>query len=157
MAHIPEIGAPAPAFTLPGDADAPIALADFKGRKLVLYFYPKADTSGCTREAMDFNALREAFAAAGTAIVGVSGDPVKALKKFKDKHGLAFPLASDEAKTTLEDYGVWKEKSMYGRTYMGTERTTLLIGRDGKVAQVWSKVKVPGHAAAVLKAAEALA
>ena len=133
-----------------------MSLADFKGRKLVLYFYPKADTPGCTKEAIDFNALRRAFAKAETDIVGVSADPVRAQERFRDKHDLAIPLASDEEKKMLIAYGVWGEKSMYGRKFMGVKRTTLLISRDGRVAQVWENVKVPGHAEAVLDAAKAL-
>jgi peroxiredoxin Q/BCP len=131
-------------------------LSDFKGRKLVLYFYPKADTPGCTKEAIAFNSLRRAFAKADTEIVGVSADPVKAQDKFRDKYSLKLALASDESKKMLTAYGVWGEKSMYGRKFMGVRRTTLLIGRDGRVAQVWENVKVPGHAEAVLEAAEAL-
>src|SRR5262249_49940105 len=145
-----------PDFTLPRDGGGQVSLADFKGRKLVLYFYPKADTPGCTREAIDFNGLRRAFAKAGTDIVGVSADPVKAQDKFRDKHKLDIALASDEAKKMLTAYGVWGEKSMYGRKFMGVKRTTLLIGPDGRIAQTWENVKVPGHAEAVLEAAKAL-
>ena len=122
----------------------------------MLYFYPKDDTSGCTLEAQAFNALADAFAAADTVVIGVSPDPMKSHDKFREKYGLGFPLASDETKTMLEAYGVWVEKSMYGRKYMGVERTTVLIDRDGTIAQVWPKVKVPGHADAVLAAAKAL-
>ena len=147
----------APVASLPMlGADGNSSLADFKGRKLVLYFYPKADTPGCTKEAIDFNALRRAFAKAETDILGVSADPVRAQDKFRDKHDLAIPLASDEEKKMLAAYGVWGEKSMYGRKFMGVKRTTLLIGRDGRVAQVWENVKVPGHADSVLEAAKAL-
>jgi peroxiredoxin Q/BCP len=153
---VPAVGEKAPSFKLPRDGGGSVSLADFKGRKLVLYFYPKADTPGCTREAIDFNALRRAFAKAETDIVGVSADPVRVQEKFRDKHDLAIPLASDEEKKMLTAYGVWGEKSMYGRKFMGVKRATLLIGRDGRVAQVWENVKVPGHAEAVLDAAKAL-
>lgn len=156
MSQIPAIGTPAPAFTLPRDGGGEVSLKDFAGRKLVLYFYPKADTPGCTKEAIAFNGLRAEFAAADTAILGVSADAVKAQDKFKTKYTLEFPLGSDETHAMLEAYGVWAEKSMYGKTYMGVSRATLLIGRDGKVAQVWPKVKVEGHAEDVLKAAQAL-
>ena len=119
-------------------------------------FYPKADTPGCTKEAIAFSGLAKAFAKAGTDILGVSADPVKAQDKFRDKHSLAIPLGSDETKDMLTAYGVWGEKSMYGRKFMGVRRTTFLIGRDGRIAQVWENVKVPGHAEAVLEAAAAL-
>ncbi len=150
------IGSRAPAFTLPATDGQEISLDKFRGRKLVLYFYPKDDTSGCTREAQDFQALRQDFAAAGTEIVGVSPDSLKSHDKFRAKHGLEVTLASDEAKSMLDAYGVWLEKSMYGRKYMGVERTTVLIDQDGAIARVWSKVKVPGHAEEVLEAAKAL-
>lgn len=149
-------GSKAPAFTLATDGGGKVSLSDFKGRKLVLYFYPKADTSGCTREAIDFSRLKAAFARAGATILGVSADPVARLDKFKDKHGLNVALGSDENHKVLEAYGVWAEKSLYGRKYMGILRNTYLIGPDGKVAQVWEKVKVPGHADEVLEAAKAL-
>ncbi|KMO36146.1 alkyl hydroperoxide reductase [Methylobacterium variabile] len=149
-------GDPAPDFSLPATGGETVSLAGLKGRKAVLYFYPKDDTSGCTLEAQAFNALRQAFAEADTAVIGVSPDPMKSHDKFRAKYGLDFPLASDETKAMLESYGVWAEKSMYGRKYMGVERTTFLIDRDGTVAKVWQKVKVPGHADAVLEAARAL-
>ena len=149
-------GSKAPGFTLPRDGGGKVALEDFKGKKLVLYFYPKADTPGCTREAIDFSKLQAAFAKAGTSVLGVSADPVPKQDKFKAKHDLKIALASDETHKMLEAYGVWAEKSMYGRTYMGVLRNTYLIGPDGKVAQVWEKVKVPGHAEEVLAAAKAL-
>jgi len=152
----PQQGQKAPDFTLPRDGGGTVSLADHKGRKLVLYFYPKADTPGCTTEAIDFTRLKRAFARADTDIVGVSADPVKAQDKFRDKHDLKIALASDEAKKMLTDYGVWGEKSMYGRKFMGVRRTTLLIGRDGCVARVWENVKVAGHAEEVLEAAKAL-
>lgn len=155
MNAMPAIGSKAPSFTLPGDSGETRSLAGFAGKKLVLYFYPKDDTSGCTAEAKDFNALRAEFHAAGTEIVGVSPDSPKSHDKFRAKYDLAFPLVSDESKAMLEAYGVWVEKSMYGRKYMGVERTTFLIGPDGTVLNVWNKVKVPGHAEAVLEAARA--
>ena len=150
------VGDKAPAFRLPCDGGGEVSLADFKGRKLVLYFYPKADTSGCTIEAKDFSELGTAFARAGTAVLGVSADPVAKLDKFKAKHGLSITLGADESLDMLKAYGVWAKKSMYGRSYMGTLRNTYLIGRDGRIAQIWEKVKVAGHAAEVLEAAAAL-
>ena len=138
------------------DGGGAVSLADFKGRKLVLYFYPKADTPGCTREAIDFSRLRSEFQKAGADIVGVSADAVAAQDKFKNKHDLTIALASDESRKMLEAYGVWGKKSMYGKTFMGITRTTLLIGPDGRIARIWSKVKVDGHAAEVLAAARAL-
>jgi peroxiredoxin Q/BCP len=149
-------GDKAPDFVLPDDSGGEISLATFAGRKLVLYFYPKDDTSGCTKEAIDFTGLKTEFEKAGAAIVGVSPDSVASHAKFKTKHKLELALASDETKAVLEAYGVWVEKSMYGRKYMGVERTTLLIGPDGKIATAWAKVKVPGHAEAVLAAVKAL-
>jgi thioredoxin-dependent peroxiredoxin len=149
-------GMAAPAFTLPGDGGKSRTLADYAGRKLVLYFYPKDDTSGCTQEAKDFNALRDDFNKAGTAIMGVSPDSVASHGKFKKKYELGIELASDESKEMLMAYGVWAKKSMYGRKYMGVERTTFLIDAKGKIARVWNKVKVPGHAEEVLAAAKGL-
>ena len=122
----------------------------------MLYFYPKDDTSGCTRQAIDFNALQPAFAEAGAEVVGVSPDSSRSHDAFKAKHGLEFPLAADETKETCQAYGVWAEKSMYGRKYLGVERTTFLIGIDGRIAEIWPKVSVKGHAEAVLAAARAL-
>ena len=152
---IPKTGERAPDFTLPRDGGDTLNLRDFKGRKLVLYFYPKADTPGCTKEAIDFSALKSAFAKAETDIVGVSADPVKAQDKFRDKHKLKIALASDESQKMLTAYGVWGEKQMYGRKFMGVRRVTYLIGPDGRVAQVWENVKVDGHAEEVLAAAKA--
>src|ERR1700752_1662836 len=149
-------GIKAPAFRLPRDGGGTVSLADFKGQNLVLYFYPRADTPGCTVEAKDFSQLAAAFAKAGTAVLGVSADPVKAQDAFKAKHGLGIPLASDETHKMLNAYGVWGEKSMYGKKFMGITRATFLIGRDGRVARVWPKVKVEGHAEDVLAAAKAL-
>jgi peroxiredoxin Q/BCP len=150
------IGSPAPAFTLPATDGLQISLDNLKGRKVVLYFYPKDDTPGCTLEAQNFQALREAFSAADTEIIGVSPDSLKSHDKFRAKYALDFTLASDEAKTMLEAYGVWVEKSMYGRTYMGVERTTVLIDQDGRIARIWNKVKVPEHAREVLEAARSV-
>ena len=149
-------GAKAPDFTLPRDGGGTLSLSEFKGRKLVLYFYPKADTEGCTKEAIAFSGLKAKFARTGTDIVGVSADPVRAQERFREKHGLGIALASDETKKMLEAYGVWGEKSMYGRKFMGVRRTTLLIDRDGRIARVWENVKVAGHAEQVLEAAKAL-
>jgi peroxiredoxin Q/BCP len=151
-----DIGAAAPDFDLPTDGGGSVSLSGLKGKKVVLYFYPKDDTSGCTAEAIAFNGLRDKFAAAGAVLLGVSPDSAASHDKFKKKHGLSFALAADEEKSMLEAYGVWREKSMYGRKYMGVERTTYLIGADGKIAQVWRKVKVPGHAEEVLSAAKAI-
>jgi thioredoxin-dependent peroxiredoxin len=156
MSNGPTEGAAAPPFTLPASGDGRVALNDFRGRKLVLYFYPKADTSGCTKEARAFSALKQDFDKAGATVVGVSADPTAAHDKFKTKYGLDVTLASDEARKTVEDYGVWVEKSMYGRRYMGIERATFLIDKDGRIARVWRNVKVPGHAEEVLAAAKAL-
>ena len=149
-------GARAPAFRLPRDGGSTVSLSDFKGRNLVLYFYPKADTPGCTKEAIAFSALRAAFAKTGTEIVGVSADPVAAQDKFKTKHRLTIALASDETKSMLQAYGAWGEKSMYGRKFMGVIRKTFLIDGQGRIARVWPKVRVDGHADEVLEAAKAL-
>jgi thioredoxin-dependent peroxiredoxin len=154
MANSLQPGDSAPEFTLPGDGASTISLKGLRGKKVVLYFYPKDDTSGCTLEAKNFNDSKAAFAKAGAEIIGVSPDNVASHDKFKKKYGLDFALASDESKAMLEAYGVWVEKSMYGKKYMGVERSTFLIGADGKIAAVWSKVKVPGHVDEVLKAAQ---
>jgi len=146
-------GAAAPSFHLPRDGGNTVSLADFTGQKLVLFFYPRADTPGCTKEAIDFTRLKGAFTAAGTAIVGVSGDALKAQEAFRNKHQLAVPLASDETHEMLEAYGAWGEKSMYGRTFEGIIRTTVLIGADGKIIKIWRHVRVEGHADEVLAAA----
>lgn len=153
---MPAIGQPAPSFTLPRDGGTNVSLADYAGQIVVLYFYPKDDTPGCTTEAIDFSAEAEAFAKAGAVVLGVSRDTVKKHEKFRDKHGLKVALLADEDGAVCEAYGVWVEKSMYGRTYMGIERTTFLIGRDGKIAHVWDKVKVKDHAAEVLAAVSGL-
>ena len=149
-------GAMAPAFTLPRDGGESVSLSDFAGKKLVLFFYPRADTPGCTKEAIDFTRLKNAFAAAGTEVLGISADTVKAQESFRNKHQLSVPLISDEQHQMLETYGVWGEKSLYGRTFMGIIRTTVLVGSDGKVARIWRHVKVDGHADAVLEAARSL-
>jgi peroxiredoxin Q/BCP len=149
-------GAKAPAFTLPGDGGTTISLKDFMGRNLVLYFYPKADTPGCTKEAIAFSRLRAAFSKTGTEILGVSADSVAAQDKFKTKHKLKIPLASDETKKMLTAYGAWAEKSLYGRKFMGVVRKTFLIDREGRITKVWPKVRVEGHAQEVLDAARAL-
>lgn len=152
MAKQLEPGDKAPDFSLSRDGGGTVALKDFKGRKLVLYFYPKADTSGCTKEAIAFTRLKPAFAKAGAEILGVSADPVRALDKFKVKHKLAVSLASDEEKAMLTAYGAWGEKSMWGRLFMGVKRMTFLIDEKGRIARVWPKVKVDGHAEEVLDA-----
>jgi peroxiredoxin Q/BCP len=151
-----EVGSKAPSFKLASDGGGETSLAGFKGRKLVLYFYPKADTSGCTMEAKDFTKLAPAFSRAGTTILGVSADPVPKLDKFKAKHGLSIALASDETHQMLDAYGVWAKKSMWGRSYMGILRNTYLIGPDGRIARIWEKVRVAGHAEEVLAAAKEL-
>jgi peroxiredoxin Q/BCP len=145
-----------PDVTLTGMDGAPLSLAAFRGNKLVLYFYPKDDTSGCTREAQDFTALASDFEKAGTWILGVSKDDPKKHQKFTEKYELKVSLASDMDGSVCEAFGTWGEKSLYGRKYMGIERATFLIDRDGTVARVWRKVKVPGHAEEVLAAAREL-
>ena len=149
-------GARAPDFRLPRDGGGAVSLADFAGEKLVIYFYPRADTPGCTREAMDFTRLAKQFAAAHTKVIGVSADPVKAQDAFRETYQLDVPLVSDEARGMIKAYGAWGEKSMYGRTFEGIVRTTVLLGADGKVRRVWRHVKVDGHADAVLAAAQSL-
>ena len=149
-------GAKAPAFSLERDGGGKLSLKDFKGGKLVLYFYPRANTPGCTKEAIDFSRLKAAFAKASTDILGVSADPLPAQDKFKAKHKLRVALASDETHRMLEAFGVWQEKSMYGRKFMGVVRATFLIGPDQRIARIWPKVSVSGHAEEVLAAAQAL-
>jgi peroxiredoxin Q/BCP len=149
-------GAKAPAFHLPRDGGGTVSSSDHAGRKLVLFFYPRADTPGCTKEAIDFTRLAGAFAESQTAVLGVSADPPKAQEAFRDKHQLATPLVSDEQHEMLEAYGVWGEKSMYGRTFLGIVRTTVLIGADGRVLKIWRNVKVDGHADEVLATVRAL-
>ncbi|HKN31528.1 MAG TPA: peroxiredoxin [Roseiarcus sp.] len=156
MANELDVGDPAPDFALPTDDGGQARLADFKGKAVVLYFYPKDDTSGCTAEAIAFSGLKPKFEAAGAAVVGVSPDSAASHDKFKKKHDLAVALAADPERAAIEAYGVWKEKSMYGRKYFGVERSTFLIDRKGRIAKIWRKVKVPGHAEEVLAAAKAL-
>ncbi|MGA0925112.1 MAG: peroxiredoxin [Rhodobacteraceae bacterium] len=153
---MPNVNDTAPDFTLPRDGGGTVSLAELAGAPVVLFFYPKDDTSGCTKESIAFSDLYAEFQALGAHVFGISKDSVAKHDKFRAKHGLSVPLLSDEGTTTCEDYGVWKEKSMYGKTYMGIERTTVLIGADGKIAQIWPKVKVAGHAEAVLAAVKAL-
>lgn len=146
-------GSLAPSFSLPRDGGATVSLADFAGQKLVIFFYPRANTPGCTKEAIDFTRLGRDFKAAGTAVLGVSADPLKAQESFRDKHDLTTPLLSDETQSMLKAYGAWGEKSMYGKVFEGVLRTTVLIGSDGRVAKIWRGVKVDGHADAVLEEA----
>jgi peroxiredoxin Q/BCP len=148
-------GAQAPDFELTGPA-GPLRLADFGGKTLALYFYPKDDTTGCTKEAQEFSAAMDDFAAAGVAVVGVSKDSPASHEKFKTKYGLTVQLASDPQGAVIERYGSWVEKTLYGRKYMGVDRSTFLIDKGGRVRRIWRKVKVAGHAAEVLKAAQAL-
>jgi thioredoxin-dependent peroxiredoxin len=156
MSKEPIAGAKAPAFSLPSDGGGKVSLKEFKGRNLVLYFYPKVDTPGCTKEAIAFSRLRAEFAKADTAILGVSADPVPSQDKFKSKHKLTIALGSDETKKTLAAYGAWGEKSMYGRKFMGVIRKTFLIDASGRIVRIWPKVRVPGHAEEVLAAAREL-
>jgi peroxiredoxin Q/BCP len=149
-------GAKAPAFRLPRDGGDTVSLADYAGKKLVLFFYPRADTPGCTKEAIDFTRLASAFAQDQTAVLGISADPLKAQEAFRNKHQLTTPLVSDEQHEMLEAYGAWGEKSMYGRTFQGVLRTTVLIGADGRIIRIWRHVKVDGHADEVLAAVQAL-
>lgn len=152
----PEKGSEAPDFELPRDGGGSIRLSDLRGTPVVLYFYPKDDTSGCTAEASDFSALKAGFDELDAVVIGMSPDTAKSHDKFKAKHGLEIALVSDTGKETLQAYGVWVEKSMYGRKYMGVERSTFLIGRDGRIAEVWRNVRVPRHAEAVLEAARSV-
>jgi peroxiredoxin Q/BCP len=155
MTH-PIEGQAAPAINLPRDGGEMVDLSDFAGKKVVLYFYPRDDTPGCTKEAIGFTDMIAEFDAADTVILGVSKDSVKKHDKFVTKHALKIALLSDEDGDVCERYGTWVEKNMYGKTYMGIERATYLIGPDGKIAQVWRKVRVPGHVETVLEAARAL-
>ena len=148
-------GDSAPAFSLPRDGGQLVSLANYAGRKLVIFFYPRADTPGCTLEAVAFSRLGDAFDSAQTAVLGVSADPVTAQESFRDKHELTVPLVSDEKLGMLKAYGVWGEKSMYGKTFMGIVRTTVLVDGSGKIARIWRNVRVDGHADAVLEAARA--
>ena len=150
-----EAGDKAPEFEVEG-VDGPIRSADFAGKPYVVYFYPKDDTSGCTKEAQDFSALAADFAQLGLTVLGISKDSVASHRKFIAKYGLSIPLGSDPEGAVIERFGSWVEKSMYGRKYMGIDRSTFLIDKDGKVARVWRKVKTNGHGAEVLKAAQSL-
>nr|WP_200834935.1 peroxiredoxin [Phyllobacterium salinisoli] len=152
----PDIGDTAPDFSLPRDGGGTLSLLALRGKPVVLFFYPKDDTSGCTQEAIEFSGLKGDFDKMGVTLVGMSPDSVKKHDKFKAKHELSVDLAADEEKTVLQTYGVWVQKSMYGRKYMGVERTTFLIGPDGRIVHVWRKVKVPGHAAEVLQTVKSL-
>ena len=145
-------GDAAPPFVLPRDGGQSVALAGFAGRKLAIFFYPRADTPGCTREAMDFSRLSSAFSTSQTAVLGVSADSMKAQESFRDKHQLSIPLVSDEKHEMLKAYGVWGKKSMYGKTFTGILRTTVLVDTRGKIARIWRNVRVDGHADEVLAA-----
>jgi peroxiredoxin Q/BCP len=149
-------GIPAPDFTLPTDGGGSLTLSSLRGRKVVLYAYPQDDTTSCTNEALSFDALRDDFAAAGTTVIGISPDSVKRHDKFKQKYDLKLTLVSDEHRQAIEAYGLWVEKQLYGRHYMGVERSTFLIDAAGKIVRVWAKVRVKGHAEAVLDAAREL-
>lgn len=150
------VGSKAPAFRLPRDGGATLSLDSFAGRKLVLFFYPRAGTPGCTKEAMDFSRLSDSFAALDTAVVGISADPPRAQESFRDKHDLTMPLLSNETHAMLESFGVWGDKSLYGKMFKGVIRTTVLLGPDARVLQIWRNVKVDGHAEAVLHYVENL-
>ena len=156
MTASPTEGTLAPDFSLPVDGGGTVSLADLKGRKVAIYFYPKADTPGCTKESMDFSRLKPEFERANTTVIGVSADAVAAQDKFKAKHALTVPLASDPDRAMIERYGVWVEKTMYGKTFMGIERATFLVDEKGLIRKVWHNVKVDGHAEEVLSAAKAL-
>ncbi len=149
-------GAKAPDFTLPATTGRTVSLKGLKGRPFVLYFYPRASTPGCTKQACAFQEVLPDFSSLGVAVIGVSKDSMKALEKFAAAYGLAFPLASDPEGTVIEAYGAWQEKVLYGRKYMGIERSTVLVDAKGKIAKLWPKVKVAGHAEDVLKAVQAL-
>lgn len=157
MSERPDIGDAIPDIALEAPDGSTVKPSDFAGRKLVLFFYPKDDTPGCTTENKDFSSLLPQFADAGIGVLGISKDPPRKHVRFAEKHALAVPLASDPETNGLADaLGIWVEKNMYGRTYMGMERTTYLVGADGRIARVWRKVKVKGHAEEVLEAAKAL-
>jgi thioredoxin-dependent peroxiredoxin len=151
-----DIGDAAPDFELPSDKGGAVRLAELRGQIVVLFFYPKDDTTGCTAEAVDFNLLKRRFKALGATILGISPDSVASHAAFKRKHKLTVTLLADPVHKALEAYDVWREKSMYGRKYMGVERTTAIVGPDGRLVHLWRKVKVPGHAEATLAAVEAL-
>lgn len=154
MSKMVDEGEKAPSFTLAADGGGKVSLKDFAGKSLVLYFYPKDDTAGCTKEALDFAAAASKFKKLGISVVGVSKDSVASHDKFKTKHKLNFTLASDPDGTVIESYGSWVEKSMYGRKYMGIDRSTFLINSKGRIAKIWRKVRVPGHVEEVIAAAK---
>lgn len=151
-----DVGDSVPTFSLPSSSGKEISLADFKGKKIVLYFYPKDDTPGCTTEACEFRDNLKNYEAVNAVVIGVSKDPLKSHDKFIEKYGLPFELISDVEGKLLDAFGVWKEKSMYGKTFMGVERTTFLIDENGKIAKAWRKVSVPNHVATVLEEAKSL-
>jgi peroxiredoxin Q/BCP len=151
-----DVGDVAPQFDLPRDGGGSLSLAAFRGKPVILYFYPQDDTTGCTTEAIGFSQLKPEFEKAGAAVIGLSPDSVKKHDKFKAKHDLAVDLVADEERKVIDAYHLWVEKTMYGRKYMGVERATFLIGKDGRIARVWRKVRVKGHAEEVLEAARAL-
>ena len=151
-----KVSATAPDFTLPQNGGADVTLSALQGSSVVLFFYPRDDTPGCTKESIAFSESLQEFADAGAQVFGISKDSLTKHGKFTTKHSLTVPLLSDEHGSVCEDYGVWKEKNMYGKTYMGIERTTVLIGADGKIAQIWAKVKVPGHVEKVLEVVKSL-
>lgn len=153
---MPEISQPAPDFTLPSTGGDEVTLSTLKGAPVVLFFYPRDDTPGCTKESIGFSQSRSAFEKAGAKVFGISKDSMTSHEKFASKRDLQIPLLSDENGSACEDYGVWKEKSMYGKKFMGIERSTFLIAADGTIARVWNKVKVPGHVEEVLEAVRAL-
>jgi peroxiredoxin Q/BCP len=157
MGDFLEPGTKAPAFTLKSDSGKSVKLSDFKGQPIVVYFYPKDDTPGCTREACAFRDLKSEITAAGAVVLGVSADSVEKHEEFRDKYKLNFPLLSDADHSLAEKYGAWREKNMYGKKSMGIQRSTYLIGPDGKIVRVWKKVNVDGHDAAVLEAIKGLA
>jgi peroxiredoxin Q/BCP len=156
MAQDLNVGDAAPNFALPTDGGGHATLGDLRGKAVVLFFYPKDDTSGCTAEAIAFTGLKGQFGAAAAAVIGISPDSASSHDKFKTKHKLGIALAADPERAAIDAYGVWKEKSMYGRKYFGVERSTFLIDREGRIVKIWRKVKVPGHADEVLAAAKAL-
>ena len=153
---MPEVSQAAPDFTLPSTSGEDVTLSALRGQPVVLFFYPRDNTPGCTKESIGFSENRAAFEEAGALVFGISKDSMKSHDKFVAKQNLTVPLLSDEHGSACEDYGVWKEKNMYGKTYMGIERTTVLIAADGTIARIWPKVKVPGHVDAVLEAVRAL-
>ncbi|MBK0328360.1 peroxiredoxin [Rhodobacteraceae bacterium F11138] len=153
---MPDVGDTAPEFTLPRDGGSFVSLSEMQGQATVLFFYPRDNTPGCTKESIGFSEHLQAFAESGAQVMGISKDSVTSHEKFAAKHGLTMPLLSDEAGSVCEDYGVWVEKKMYGKTFMGIERSTFLIDRDLRIAQVWRKVRVPGHVEQVLQAVQAM-